>query len=116
MNMALKLDVYQGVLLAIAVASAGGTALSITCFLAKHWKRSETERNWMMIASCIAAMVVSYHVAGALAMYGASNGWFYVLLSIPGCALMTLASWFFLLGPVKVAERILVGLDNKLSA
>lgn len=111
--MLVNLDTYAGIILAITVMASGGLAARITYFLGMRWNRQRVCINWMMIASALCAMATAYHISIAMMLAG---GWFYGLFSILVCPLLVAASWLYLIGGIRIVERILQGLENKLTA
>lgn len=107
-----NLDIYCGVLLVISMMASAGLAARIAYFLGKRWNQNEATVNCMMVAGCFCAAGASYHISIALALAGGSMFAFGGILL---CPLVTAASWLYLIGGIRTAERILTGLENKLS-
>lgn len=104
------LSSYSTVLLVLAVFASAGLGARIAHFLGKRWATEWT--TWMMWGSGLAAGFTAYNMSIGLALFG---GPLYVGIGIIACPILVAFSWLFLLGGVRGAERILIGLEKKLT-
>lgn len=106
-----NLNIYCTVILAISMFASGAIGARIAYFLAKRWSCHDPEVKSMMTAAALCAAGASYHISIGLAL---ASTW-YAFAGILLCPLVTALSWLYLVGGIRLSERILTELDSKLT-
>jgi len=108
-----NLTIYNDLLIWLAVISSGLTSARIALFLSERWRLDDCWRNWLLILGTASAVVLSYHISIVANLIG---GPLYGLATILLCTLGTGLLWGYLLAGTRVIERVIAGLENKMTA
>lgn len=107
-----NLSIYCTLVALIALTVSALTSARIAAVLAKRWKMDKSTVGWFMAF----AAACSVYVVGNFVLYAVhTGGAIWGLGMVAGGVIITAGLWIHLIGGIKVIERMLENLEQRLS-
>lgn len=107
-----NLNIYSPLLIFLALTVSAMTSARIAAVLAKRWQMDKAALGLFMVFSAAAAV----YVVGNFVLYAVhTGGALWGLGMVAGGVIITAGLWVYLIGGIKVIERMLENLEQRLS-